>query len=306
MKYAIIGAGGTGGTLGFYLTKAGRDVTLIARGEHLARMQQKGLTMERLWDNSTETISVKACLENDYKETPDVILLCVKGYSVDSVIPLIRKIAGKDTVVIPILNIYGTGGRLQKEFPELTVPDGCIYVSANIKEPGVLLQHGKILRVVYGARTPSELTPKMCDIGEDMKTEDIHVILSDDIRRDAMTKFSYVSPAGTAGLFCNAVAGDFQKEGEAREVFKALIREIVELSHAMGIQFQEDLVERNLKILSDLPPETTTSMQRDVLALRQSEMDGLVFEVVRMGKKYGVSMPQYEKAAEYFRENLKQ
>ena len=77
MKYAIIGAGGTGGTLGFYLTKAGRDVTLIARGEHLARMQQKGLTMERLWDNSTETISVKACLENDYKETPDVILLCV-------------------------------------------------------------------------------------------------------------------------------------------------------------------------------------------------------------------------------------
>ena len=96
------------------------------------------------------------------------------------------------------------------------------------------------------------------------------------------------------------------QEGEAREVFKALIREIVELSHAMGIQFQEDLVERNLKILSDLPPETTTSMQRDVLALRQSEMDGLVFEVVRMGKKYGVSMPQYEKAAEYFRENLKQ
>ena len=141
---------------------------------------------------------------------------------------------------------------------------------------------------------------------EDMKTEDIHVILSDDIRRDAMTKFSYVSPAGTAGLFCNAVAGDFQKEGEAREVFKALIREIVDLSHAMGIQFQEDLVERNLKILSDLPPETTTSMQRDVLALRHSEMDGLVFEVVRMGKKYGVSMPQYEKAAEYFRENLKQ
>ena len=43
MKYAIIGAGGTGGILGFYMTKAGRDVTLIARGRHLAAMQEKGL-----------------------------------------------------------------------------------------------------------------------------------------------------------------------------------------------------------------------------------------------------------------------
>ena len=66
----------------------------------------------------------------------------------DETVPAIKKIAGKETVVIPILNIYGTGGRLQKKLPELTVSDGCIYVSANILEPGVILQHGKILRVV--------------------------------------------------------------------------------------------------------------------------------------------------------------
>ena len=78
------------------------------------------------------------------------------------------------------------------------------------------------------------------------------------------------------------------------------------LSHGMGIEFQEDLVERNMNILSDLPPETTTSMQRDVLAHHQSEMDGLVYEVVRLGRKYGVSLPTYEKAAEYFREHVEQ
>ena len=50
MKYAIIGAGGTGGTLGFYLTKAEKDVTLIARGSHLEAMQKQGLTMRQLWD----------------------------------------------------------------------------------------------------------------------------------------------------------------------------------------------------------------------------------------------------------------
>ena len=302
MKYAIIGAGGTGGCLGFFMKKAGKDVTLIARGKHLEAIRKNGLTIQKLWDESRETLPVKACTAEEYKEIPDVILVCVKGYSMDETVPTIKKIAGKETVVIPILNIYGTGGRLQKKLPELTVTDGCIYVSANIMEPGVILQHGKILRVVFGARKPEEETEKMREVAKDMVTDDLEVILSENIRRDAMVKFSYVSPIGAAGLYCNAVAADFQREGEQREMFKALIREIVALSHAMGIEFEEDLVERNLKILASLSPEATTSMQRDVIEGKRSEMDGLVYEVVRMGREYKVSMPQYEKAAACFRE----
>lgn len=302
MKYAIIGAGGTGGCLGFFLKKAGKDVTLIARGKHLEAIRKNGLTIQKLWDESRETLPVKACTAEEYKEIPDVILVCVKGYSMDETVPTIKKIAGKETVVIPILNIYGTGGRLQKKLPELTVTDGCIYVSANIMEPGVILQHGKILRVVFGARKPEEETEKMREVAKDMVTDDLEVILSENICRDAMVKFSYVSPIGAAGLYCNAVAADFQREGEQREMFKALIREIIALSHAMGIEFEEDLVERNLKILSSLSPEATTSMQRDVIEGKRSEMDGLVYEVVRMGREYKVSMPQYEKAAACFRE----
>ena len=302
MKYAIIGAGGTGGCLGFFLKKAGKDVTLIARGKHLEAIRKNGLTIQKLWDESRETLPVKACTAEEYKEIPDVILVCVKGYSMDETVPTIKKIAGKETVVIPILNIYGTGGRLQKKLPELTVTDGCIYVSANIMEPGVILQHGKILRVVFGARKPEEETEKMREVAKDMVTDDLEVILSENIRRDAMVKFSYVSPIGAAGLYCNAVAADFQREGEQREMFKALVREIVALSHAMGIEFEEDLVERNLKILASLSPEATTSMQRDVIEGKRSEMDGLVYEVVRMGREYKVSMPQYEKAAACFRE----
>lgn len=302
MKYAIIGAGGTGGCLGFFLKKAGKDVTLIARGKHLEAIRKNGLTIQKLWDESRETLPVKACTAEEYKEIPDVILVCVKGYSMDETVPTIKKIAGKETVVIPILNIYGTGGRLQKKLPELTVTDGCIYVSANIMEPGVILQHGKILRVVFGARKPEEETEKMREVAKDMVTDDLEVILSENIRRDAMVKFSYVSPIGAAGLYCNAVAADFQREGEQREMFKALIREIVALSRAMGIEFEEDLVERNLKILASLSPEATTSMQRDVIEGKRSEMDGLVYEVVRMGREYKVSMPQYEKAAACFRE----
>lgn len=70
--------------------------------------------------------------------------------------------AGKETVVIPILNIYGTGGRLQKKLPELTVPDGCIYVSANILEPGVILQHGEIFLCLTDRGSRSLLQCRCC------------------------------------------------------------------------------------------------------------------------------------------------
>ena len=316
MKYIIIGAGGTGGILGFYMTKAGKDVTLIARNAHLEAMKKQGLSVQKMWTNETETIPVSAESMESYEakgEKADVILVCVKKYSLDSCIPFIQDISHENTIVVPVLNVYGTGAYLQEKLPKVLVTDGCIYVSANIKQAGVLLQHGEILRVFFGVREKEDLKKLngqsdgeykaerlLKKIAQDFKDSGIDGILSDNIKRDALTKFSYVSPIGTAGLYLHTVAGDFQREGEARELFKTLIREIVTLANAMGITFEEDLVERNLKILSNLPEEATTSMQRDVIEGKQSEIDGLVYEVVRMAKKYGVEVPAYERAAEKF------
>lgn len=318
MKYIIIGAGGTGGILGFYMTKAGKDVTLIARNAHLEAMKKQGLSVQKMWTNETETIPVGAESMESYEakgEKADVILVCVKKYSLDSCIPFIQNISHENTIVVPVLNVYGTGAYLQEKLPKVLVTDGCIYVSANIKQAGVLLQHGEILRVFFGVREKEDLKKLngqsdgeykaerlLKKIAQDFKDSGIDGILSDNIKRDALTKFSYVSPIGTAGLYLHAVAGNFQREGEARELFKTLIREIVTLANAMGITFEEDLVERNLKILSNLPEEATTSMQRDVMEGKQSEIDGLVYEVVRMAKKYGAEVPAYERAAEKFRE----
>lgn len=315
MKYAIIGAGGTGGILGFYMTKADRDVTLIARGRHLAAMQEKGLAVEKMWDGTTEIIPVKAMDMEHYDEQPDVVLVCVKGYSLEDTIPFIQRVAKPSTIVIPVLNIYGTGAKMQEQLPKLLVTDGCIYVSANIKEPGVLIQHGRILRVVYGVRNMStqkvnikraheEMLDALKNIKKDFDDSGIDGVLSENIQRDALEKFSCVSPIGAAGLYYHATAADFQREGKQREAFKTMIREIAALAEAMGVPFERDMVEVNLKILSSLAPEATTSMQRDVMEGKDSEIDGLVYEVVRMGERYHVPVPMYAKVAEKLRENL--
>jgi len=299
VKYYIIGAGGTGGAIGYYMTKAGKDVCLLARGEHLKAMRRNGLTIRHLWDGAEETVPVAAAEMDEVSERPDVIFVCVKGYSVDSVLPFIRRVADAQTVIIPILNIFGTGKSMQAQLPGLYVLDGCIYVSASREAPGRLVQHGPILRVVYGPRRGQEDRSGVLDaIAKDLQESGITPVYSHAIERDALEKFSYVSPIGAAGLYCHAVARDFQKEGPERELFADLIREVSALADAMGCPFEQDYVKVNMQILANLSPDADTSMQRDVAGGHASEVDGLVYSVVRLGDELGVPVPKYKMVAE--------
>lgn len=301
MKYLVIGAGGTGGSIGAFMTEAGKDVTVIARGKHLEAIQKHGLKMETTSKGNYTVFPMKAWDMQHYHEQPDVIFNCVKGYSLPDTIPFIKRVAHKDTIVIPILNIYGTGGRMQEMLPELLVTDGCIYISAEIKEPGTIMQAGDIFRVIYGVRKPEEYRPVLEQVAADLQDSGITGIVSDNIRRDALQKFSYVSPMAACGVYYDIRAGAAQQEGKVRDTFVALIREINALAQAMDIHFTVDVVQTNLKILDSLSPAASTSMQRDVKQGKNSEMNGLIFEVVRLGREYGVPLPTYEMMAEHLR-----
>ncbi len=298
MKYLVIGAGGTGGSIGAYMTEAGKDVTLIARGEHLRRMQESGLHMETTKKGNYTVQPIRATDMEHYDERPDIIFVCVKGYSLEDTIPFIRRIARDSTIVIPILNIYGTGGRLQEKLPGLLVTDGCIYIAGEIKEPGTILLLGDIFRIVYGVRDRNDIRPELFEVARDLKDSGIEGVLSDNIRRDALQKFSYVSPMAACGLYYHVSAGDVQVTGEARDTFVKLMREIDALAVAMDVPFLADIVTTNLRILDTLDPAASTSMQRDIYAGKASEIDGLIYEVVRMGERYGVPVPTYRMIAD--------
>lgn len=297
MKYLVIGAGGTGGCIGANMTEAGYDVTLIARGEHLRLMKENGLVVTSA-DRGTYTVPVKAEDMDHYNESPDIIFVCVKGYSLEDTIPFIKKVAHKDTVVIPILNIYGTGGRMQEKLPELLVTDGCIYIAAQISEPGKIAMNGAIFRVVFGFREASEYREVLATVKADLEKSKITPILSDNIQRDALQKFSYVSPAAACGQYYDANADVMQVPGEIRDTFIALVKEVDDLAKAMGLDFGMDIVKNNLDILDSLAPDASTSMQRDIRAGKASEIDGLIHEVVRMGDKYGIDLPTYRMISE--------
>ena len=157
MNYLIAGTGGVGGSIAAFLALAGKDVACIARGEHLAAIRTHGLRLHS--DLKGEhTLHIPACTAEEYTGKADVIFVCVKGYSVDSITELIRRAAKPDTVVIPILNVYGTGPRIQRLVPGVTVLDGCIYIVGFVSGKGEITQMGRIFRLVYGAHRGTQVS----------------------------------------------------------------------------------------------------------------------------------------------------
>ena len=304
MKFAVLGAGGVGGIVGGYLSLAGNEVTFIARGAHLDALRRNGLMLRTAHRGDLPVAAAKACAIDEYDDTPDVIFVCFKYYSLPAAIDFARHHAGEKTLVIPLLNVFGTGEVMQKDLPGVTALDGCVYIYGMVESPGIVAQPASILRVFYGFRPgqerslyrrAEELLPVLNDAG-------IEGHFTETIRRDALQKFSYVSPLGAAGLYMNAVSGDFMRPGEPRNLFVGLIKEIESLGHGMGLSFDAPLVDVNLKLMDSFTTDLKTSMQRDVERGGPSEFDGLVHRVVSLGREYDVPTPLYDKISAWGRE----
>jgi 2-dehydropantoate 2-reductase len=301
LKYLVVGTGGVGGSIAGFLALAGKDVTCIARGAHLQAMQERGLVLHS--DLKGEhCIPVKACTADEYTDQADVIFVCVKGYSISSITPLLQRAAKADTVVIPILNVYGTGPRIAREAPGVTVIDGCIYIVGFVSGPGEITQMGRIFRLVYGARPGQSVDEaRLKAVERDLVESGIHVAISEDINRDTFVKWSYISAMAVTGAYFDVPMGEVQHPGEVRDVFIGLTRESIALGERLGIRFTEDMVAYNLRIMDSLDPHSTASMQKDMARGHESEVQGLLFDMIRMAEEHGVDIPTYRRVAEKFK-----
>lgn len=309
LKYLIAGTGGVGGSIAAFLALAGKDVTCIARGEHLAAIRENGLQLHsdlkgeyalRVPAYTAEEYTALVSTSADYKA--DVIFVCVKGYSVDSITELIKSAAHEHTVVIPILNVYGTGPRIQRLVPGVTVLDGCIYIVGFVSGRGEITQMGKIFRLVYGAHRGTIVSRETLEaVQRDLQESGIKADISDDIDRDTFVKWSFISAMAVTGAYYDVPMGEVQKPGEVRNTFIGLSQESAALGRKLGIAFKEDIVEYNLKVIDKLAPESTASMQKDMAKGHQSEVQGLLFDMITAAEEQGIEVPTYRMVAEKFK-----
>ncbi len=308
LKYLIAGTGGVGGSIAAFLALAGKDVTCIARGEHLAAIRENGLQLHsdlkgeyalRVPAYTAEEYTALVSTSADYKA--DVIFVCVKGYSVDSITELIKSAAHEHTVVIPILNVYAPAPH-PASGPGVTVLDGCIYIVGFVSGRGEITQMGKIFRLVYGAHRSTIVSRETLEaVQRDLQESGIKADISDDIDRDTFVKWSFISAMAVTGAYYDVPMGEVQKPGEVRNTFIGLSQESAALGRKLGIAFKEDIVEYNLKVIDKLAPESTASMQKDMAKGHQSEVQGLLFDMITAAEEQGIEVPTYRMVAEKFK-----
>ncbi|MEE8436262.1 MAG: 2-dehydropantoate 2-reductase, partial [bacterium] len=114
MRIAVMGAGGIGGFYGALLVRAGHEVTLIARGAHLAAIREHGLTLI----DDRETFTVRPALatadtaEAGREGPAELVLVTTKAYDLDAAARALLPLVGQETLVLPLLNGVGIHQRL--------------------------------------------------------------------------------------------------------------------------------------------------------------------------------------------------
>jgi len=289
VRLAVIGAGGVGGYFGALLARQGHSVAFVARGAHLAAMQQHGLRVRSL--HGDFVISPLIAASDARAIGPvDYAIVAVKRFDLESALEQLPPLLGPSTTVVPLLNAVDAHEVLASSVGTERVVGGSCSIVARLGDPGEVIQESRVRRVVIGeldgsvSRRVTQLQAAWADAGAE-------AIASRQILADLWEKFAYIASFGGLTALADVQAGQLLSEPALRQLFLRAMSEVETVAHARGIALPEDLIARNLALAETLEPASTTSMQRDVAAGKQFELEAFSGTVVRLARALGLDVP---------------
>jgi len=284
-----MGSGGLGGYFGARLAQAGCDVTFIARGEHLAAVRAQGLRVEsQLGDIHLPDVRVT---DDPSTLVPvDVVMFCVKLWDSEVAAESLAPVVGQNTAVISFQNGVQKDDLMRRACGEAAVMGGVAYIATAIGRPGVIVHTGAMQRLIFGE----------FDGGKSARAEallqaclqaGINAEISADIRRDIWQKFVFLVGLSGATTTMRTTLGPIREHPLSREFLVDLMREVVAVGRAKGVNLPADYAEQRLAFCDSLPYEMTSSMHRDLDRGNRLEVDWLSGGVVELGRELGLRTP---------------
>ena len=289
MRIAIYGAGGVGGYYGAVLARAGHEVSLIARGAHLAAIQRRGL---RVLSPGGDFTSHPASATDDPARIGAVnaVIVAVKSPHLAAVRDGIAPLLGPGTLVVPLLNGVDAHDTLLPAVGRRRMGKGLTRIVSEISRPGEIRHVGLepyVAMAEWDGGTSSRVEALVSALAE----AGVEAEVPTDIDAALWFKFLLICSIGGVCAACRMPVGPVRTLPETRELLRQAMREIAEVAHARGVALSNDAVERALRIADSLPPEGTSSLQRDLAAGVPSELDDWSGAAARLGARAGVETP---------------
>lgn len=288
LKVAVMGAGAVGGLLGGLLARAGVPVTLIARGEHLRAIQERGLRVRGPVGDFT--VRVPATDDTGQIDPVDLILFAVKTYQNREVLPLVEPLMDGGTSVLTLQNGAGTWEELQAALGAGRVLPGAMYVESKIEAPGVVRQQGNVYRVVFG-EPGGAMTPRAQAIEAMLNSAGMPAEASTEILKVLWTKWLFiVTLAGLTGA-SRAPMAELLKVGASRDLAVRVMGEVDAVGRQRGIDLDAGVVEETISYMDAEADSLEASMYTDLEKGRPLELEALNGAVSRLGRELGVATP---------------
>jgi 2-dehydropantoate 2-reductase len=297
MKICVYGAGAVGGLMAAWLSRAGHEVSVVARGAQLEAIRREGLRVRS--KDRTESFKIKADSDPARIGPQDYVLVTVKAQSLAQVAGTIAPLLGKDTSIVTAMNgvpwwflnmrldSLDPGGALARAIPTERIVGCVIHLAASTPEPG-LISHNMGTRLILG-EPGGRNTARTRRIAEALTAAGFEAVASEAIEKEFWVKllgnvsFNPVS-ALTASTADRLIAND-----EVKAYMVAIMREVLAIGRAVGVDAGID-PEARIDMARSLG-RFKTSMLQDLEAGKALEIDGLLAGTLEIARKAGVRAP---------------
>ena len=305
MKICIFGAGAIGGYMGAKLAEAGADVSLVARGPHLAAMKDKGLTL--IEEGEAKTYEVNASDNAADLGPQDYVIVTLKAHSVPPVVPKMQPLIGEGTTIVSGVNgvpwwyFHKHGGALEGTRLASVDPGdaqwngfgpdrvlGCVvYPAAEVSEPGVV-KHIEGNRFSLGEPDGSK-SDRALALSKALSAAGLKAPVRPRLRDEIWVKLWGNLSFNPISALTHATLDVLCTSDDTRPIARAMMVEAQAVAEELGVKFPID-VDRRIDGGAAVGAHRT-SMLQDLDAGRPMEIDALVASVQELGRLTGQPTP---------------
>jgi len=307
MKVCVVGAGAIGATIGARLAASGHEVSLVARGAHLAAIRAQGLRFVDHVDGHSGVYRLTASDDPGELGRQDCVFLTLKAHQLPAVLAACIALLGPQTAVVPAINglpwwyFYASGDRhegmhldaldphasMMAQVPGARILGCVVHLAAELRAPGeVHCTAGR--RLVLGEPDNSD-SPRLRSLADQLRSAGFDVECTRDIRRQIWIKLignlSFNPIAALTGYRMDQICAD----EELLEVIRAILAEGANVAAKYGIEVGITPDER-IAIARQLGA-ARISMLQDLENRRSLELAPIVGAVMELAERAGVAVP---------------
>ena len=280
MRHAILGGGGVGGLVGGVLARAGHPVSLLVRPGRSEQYPERLSVQSRSLGSFEAPVRVAERLD----EPSDVLWVTVKATTLEAALDVVPPEELGDCVVVPLLNGVDHVGLLRGRYGAERVLPGTIRVEAERVAPGQI----RHLSAFADVQVAPGSEPRARALCEELRGAGLGCEVRDDEVTMLWSKLCFLAPFALATTARGGALGVVRSDPR----WWARLRACVEEACAVGISGGAEVApEPILAVLGGLPEGFRSSMQKDVAAGRQPELDAIAGPILRGGEEHGIEVP---------------